>query len=358
MKKSLLIGASAAAMMIATPALAQVELRITGGIEFEAGYANEDTDVAGRVDIDDFDFQNEAFITFTGQGTADNGLTYGARIDLDDIETDATGVAVDEVSIFLSGGWGTVVLGDDDGAADNFETDPPTVGNGQVDGSWFDYTQVGTNIAYGQLNSGDTTKIYYASPSFSGFQVGVSYAPENDSGDTITMENVLIQGGPVGATWENVFEAGAKYSGDFGGFNVTASGTLLAGEATVPGQDDPFAYTLGLRGGTGPFTAGVQWVDNTDSFAIEDQWGINAAGTYTVGAWGFGLGYSYFETEFPGAGTSDQEDQAASIGVSYAIAPGLSTGADLVWFNTDSENGAAGADSDGWVGIWSLSTSF
>lgn len=357
MKKSLLFGASAAAIMIATPALAQVELRISGGIEFETGYASEDTDVAGRADLDDFDAQTEAFITFTGEGVTDNGLTYGARIDLDDIETDATGVAVDEVSIFMSGGWGTVVLGDDDGAADNFETDPPTVGNGQVDGSWFDYTQVGTNIAYGQINSGDTTKVYYASPSFSGFQVGVSYAPENDSGDSLCLDGVNVQGGGCG-NWEDVFEAGAKYSGDFGGFNITASGTLLAGDSTVAGQDDPFAWTLGLRGGTGPFTAGIQYVDNTDSFGNEDQWGVNAAGTYTVGAWGFGLGYSYFETELPAAGSSDQEDQAASLGVSYAIAPGLSTGADLVWFNTDNEGGVAGADSDGWVGIWSVSTSF
>jgi hypothetical protein len=356
MKKSLLLGASAAAMLIATPALAQVELRITGGIEFEAGYADEDTDVAGRQDLSDFDFQTESFITFTGQGTADNGLTYGARIDLDDIETN-NGVGVDEVSIFLTGGWGTVVLGDDDGAVDNFETDPPTVGNGQVDGSWFDYTQVGTNISYGQINTGDTTKIYYASPSFSGFQVGVSYAPENDGGDNLILDGVAVQGGNGGGPWEDVFEGGATYSGEFDAFNFQIGGTILAGSSTVAGQDDPFAYQIGARGGFGGFTLGVQWYDNTDSFNFSDSWGINAAGTYSVGAWGFGIGYSYGETKLDG-NTTTQEDQAAAIGANYAVAPGLSVGADLTWFDTADEGGVTNADSDGWVAVVNTVASF
>jgi hypothetical protein len=162
----------------------------------------------------------------------------------------------------------------------------------------------------------------------------------------------------VGNTWENVFEGGASYGGDFGGFNFQASGTILAGDAKAPGADDPLAYTIGVRGGTGPFTLGVQWVDNTDSFGNDEQWGINAAGTYSVGAWGFGLGYSYFETEPGAAGADTQEDQAASLGVGYSVAPGLSVGADIVWFDTSDEGGVAGADSDGWVGIVSTSATF
>jgi hypothetical protein len=358
MKKSLLLGASAAAMLIATPALAQVELTISGGIEFEAGYANEDRDVG--TDIDDFDFQTEAFITFTGQATADNGLTYGTRIDLDDIRTN-TGVAVDEVSIFFEGGWGTLVLGDDDGAADNFETDPPTVGNGQVDGSSGDYIQTGQAISYGSLNTGDTTKVYYASPSFSGFQVGFSYTPENDSGNSILMENPEIQTNGAGAgavDWEDIFEAGAKYSGDFGGFNVEASGTLGVGdgEGTL---EDYFVWTVGVKGGTGPFEVGIQYFDNGDSLSTgavgstDDQWGVNVAGTYSVGAWGFGLGYSYAETDLNGGGQT--EDQRGAIGVGYSVAPGLSVAADIVYFDQDA---AGGNDNNGWVGITSVSASF
>ena len=230
-----------------------------------------------------------------------------------------------EVSIFLSGGWGHA-------RARRWTTARPTTSR-PIRRRWATARSTARGsttprsapiFAYGQLNSSDTTKVYYASPSFSGFQVGVSYAPENDGGDTITMENTLNPGRP-GRQYLGERLRGRRGStpATSAAFNITASGTLLAGEATTPGQNDPFAYTLGLRGGSGPFTAGVQWVDNTDSFGREDQWGINAAGTYTVGAWGFGLGYSYWETELPAAGSSDQEDQAASIGVSYAIAPGL-----------------------------------
>lgn len=379
MKKSLLFGASAAAMLITAPALAQVELKISGGVEFEAGYVNEDVPAAvSASDNDDFDFQTESEIVFTARGVADNGLAYGARIDLDDIETNK-GVGVDEVSIFLEGGWGTLVFGDDDGAADNFETDPPTVGNGQVDGSWFDYVFVPTAINYGTRNSGDTTKIYYASPSFSGFQVGLSYTPEDDGGDQVTLEennldanNSLRATGlpasqtdarviPATGTFEDLFEAGAKYTGAFSGFSIETSGTIQFGEADQSagiGAEDIFAWQIGVKGGTGPFEVGLQYWDNGNSLGapgpagLDDQYGINVAGTYSVGAWDLGLGYSYAETELNSG--SSFEDQAAAIGFGREIAAGLSVGADVVYFNQD----GPGADWDGWVAITSVSASF
>jgi hypothetical protein len=53
-------------------------------------------------------------ITFTMSGTADNGTTFGAAIDLDE---NAAGVGLNDagVAIFISGDLGTLTLGDTDG---------------------------------------------------------------------------------------------------------------------------------------------------------------------------------------------------------------------------------------------------
>jgi outer membrane protein OmpU len=56
-------------------------------------------------------------ITFTLSGTADNGTTFGAAIDLDE---NASAVGTDDagVTIFIAGDYGTLAMGDTDGALD------------------------------------------------------------------------------------------------------------------------------------------------------------------------------------------------------------------------------------------------
>ncbi len=55
-----------------------------------------------------------AEIRFRAQTTADNGLGYGAYLELD---MDAGGSA-DEINLFFFGDWGRLELGDQDGAED------------------------------------------------------------------------------------------------------------------------------------------------------------------------------------------------------------------------------------------------
>lgn len=66
--------------------------------------------------IDDFK------IDFRWEGETDNGLTFGARIDLDDLDEDEITQNdvgdLDDLSAFLSGAFGTLTLGDTDGALD------------------------------------------------------------------------------------------------------------------------------------------------------------------------------------------------------------------------------------------------
>ena len=75
---------------------------------------------------DTFQFHTDIDVTFTFTGETDNGLTFGGSIDLD--ESDGSGGSVSSLAfgnttqggetIFLSGSFGTVTMGDTDGAFD------------------------------------------------------------------------------------------------------------------------------------------------------------------------------------------------------------------------------------------------
>ena len=73
--------------------------------------------VAGNAFDIETQFVQDIDITFTMSGQTDNGLTFGAAIDIDEV---AGNVGTDDagVAIFISGDFGTLTMGDTDGALD------------------------------------------------------------------------------------------------------------------------------------------------------------------------------------------------------------------------------------------------
>ena len=118
-----------------------------------AAMANGDDDLgvslSGRAEMgvfktssEDFQFFTDIDVTFTMVGETDNGLTFGASVDLDESIGDAndagapgeSGATRDNsddggATIFISGAFGTVTMGDTDGALDWALTDAGNVGN-------------------------------------------------------------------------------------------------------------------------------------------------------------------------------------------------------------------------------------
>ncbi|MCK4866410.1 MAG: porin, partial [Alphaproteobacteria bacterium] len=99
----------------------------TGGDGTWAGIydATDETDnnlslfVVGTDDPQDHDWYfgvDEAELQLNVSGAADNGLNYGFKIEINANTIDET--VVDEVRLQFSGGWGTVQMGDEDGAED------------------------------------------------------------------------------------------------------------------------------------------------------------------------------------------------------------------------------------------------
>jgi outer membrane protein OmpU len=210
--------AIAAAALYAQSAQAQLTVSLGGYTEFFGAYY--DDDVPGRTSRE---FQLETEIVVRADGKADNGLLYGAKVELQNGSTSS--VSTDEASVYLSGTWGRIELGDFDGAADTLAIYAPLVGIEQIDGDAYDFldvtastgaatgTRFGAQPFFGLVkapDSGDATKVMYLTPRFAGVQAGVSYATQlgSDAQNVVSLKSAT-------PGYKDFWEFGANYPGLF-----------------------------------------------------------------------------------------------------------------------------------------------
>ena len=120
-------------------------------------------------------FFSESEIHFKGSTVLDNGLEVGARVEL---EGETAGDQMDEAWVSFAGGFGEIHIGSEDGALANNCIVPP---GGTGNFSAFSPNQWGAN-SYSSNSvcagvDGDSQKILYVTPVFSGFQFALSYTP-------------------------------------------------------------------------------------------------------------------------------------------------------------------------------------
>jgi hypothetical protein len=258
-------------------------------------------------------------IVFNVSGTADNGLNYGYKVEIDVGQGNTNNA--DENRIQLSGSWGTLQLGDEDGAEDimNYGGESLMSGTGGFDGDMGDVLQftAGPTIAG---DSSDATKISYFSPRMSGLQVGASLTP------VLKMEgNAFKKDGK----FENHIGVGVNYNGSFGDVTIKASGVYAMASLTGGGTtNDISAYSLGGIVGFGPFSIGGAWADNGDSgiAGTTESGYYNVAARFESGPFSVSAGYHVYTIEMAGG---DIELKTISVGGDYSVAPGLSVYANL-----------------------------
>ena len=346
-----LIGASSLYAGVALASDLKIDL---GGVaDFQAGIAGDDLDAAQR----SHGFRNDTEINFTVSGVADNGLEYGAEIDL---EADVTGDANNEGTnasrtyLFLKGAWGNVELGSNSGAAGTLKVDASNLAaaTGGIDGDFTYFANSAAQfiatpdlpVAYGAGNLGDEStdndnKITYYSPRFSGFQLGVSYIPDlTDRGQTVTRTD-------VGASVGDIFQAGVNYTADFNEVHVEAALTGEFGDSDNTAVEDLGAWNLGALIGYAGFSVAASYGDWDDSLQVgngdADYWTLGAA--YDFGA--FGASITYLDSEINDVNDFDN----LSIGVDYKLAPGLTPYAEISFYDQDTVGTAF--DNDGTVFI-------
>lgn len=383
MRKILL---ATSAMIVAAGAAQanDLKLEMSGYADFRAGFFDESlaTVAAGPVAADrtSHDFETEVKVVVDAIGKGAGDFEYGARISLwngannkDGFNGGEDGFKTHDAYVYMGSNWGRVILGDHTGASDLFVY-APFVGQGQVDGSFSDFTSNQTLAPFFPAyidNEEVSTKVTYYTPVVSGFQVGASYLPQMyDYGqNAVKYYNPALN--PTGAVgiangaehpYNNIFEVGAQYQGSFQNVNATLSGLVTTGDAEVefgPNYQDFTAWALGAQFGYAGFTVGGSYYDAGDFMALvgqnQDQnvWSVGA--TYEFGKAGVGVSYVDGQGYTPGLGYIDGYT-AVGIGGEYNWMPGLVTAADVVFFDQDAT--IAANNNDGQVFLLSQRVNF
>jgi hypothetical protein len=192
--KKILLGttALAAAGLLATQAQAAEPIKISVGGYYQSYIVFADYDEKGIPDQQNFYVKQEGEIKFAGSTTLDNGLKVGVNVEL---EGYTTGDQIDEHYVWFSGTFGRLEIGAHDAAPYLmfYGGQSAIPGHGLSSPNFFHYTTAGvgtpaknaaiSTLPTTRLNTvGDTNKIIYFTPRFNGFQLGVSYAPDFDTG--------------------------------------------------------------------------------------------------------------------------------------------------------------------------------
>jgi outer membrane protein OmpU len=348
--KSILF-ASTALVAFAGAAAAQ-GVTLTGNAEMGI-FGGDDVDAQFFTDID---------VTFTMAGETDGGLTFGASIDLD--ESDGSnvgessaptvvdpgpdgieGTADDEVvfnvpgssgaspafaadlqggeTIFLSGAFGTLTMGDTDGALDWALTEV-AFNSGSLADDETEHAGYNGNSGLDGTFDGQILRYDYSFGDF-GVALSAEVADERDDDDIDELSDIDD---------DAVIGIGFRYGLDLGGSNVDFGlGYQSTGDLDAVGVSVSGTF-LGASVGISYLAAdNDDGVDTRDDY---DHFGIGAG--YTTGAIALSANYGIYDYD------NGDEDQGVGLSAGYDLGGGA-----IVQFGygySDAEVGGSSADTD------------
>lgn len=283
-------------------------------------------------------FSADAEIFFMGETTLDNGVTVGARVEMEaESEKDDQ---IDNVYAYFKGGFGDLRVGAQDGAAGNMYMLPP--------GSTANFGPYSPNIIGSPLSPGlfdpeaslalqdAVIKIVYYAPVWNGFSFGLSYTPNDDEKTDSGTDHVASTFHPdrsEGSANHNVAVAlHYDYSGDDWGMTLGGA-AYWEGDVEGTSADDAeqAGYNLGANVTLGNLQLGVAGTLLDDgNGAGENIWMVGAGFAYGIDAWTLGGGYAHVETEEAGFSDNSTLDRAGFT-ANYAMAPGIDLDAGIFY---------------------------
>lgn len=354
MRKHLLATAAFSVLALAAPCAhaadeGGVDLGLSGYFAGYVGYLDQQESLGG-MEVRSVDWLQDTEVQFVGESALDNDLTVGAYFAMD---SDRNAGTISDSFLYFQGDWGRVNLGSTDGAAfllqvaapsadENYDGVQPTInpfnGSPLVVSNAADYNASapefssalalhGGYLGYDQSPSGSAEKITYFTPVFSGFQAGLSYAPdvEPDS-DTTAGSGFGFNTDNVADTYGSLYEAAVRYEGKFDEVEVKVGGGYSFIEAEKEGlviTDDLTEWNAGLDLNFRAFGLGAAYKDSNTEWANvdagEETWVVGA--DYTKGPFRFGASYLHQDTDW----TRDYSLEAdrTTGGVVYEYGPGM-----------------------------------
>jgi outer membrane protein OmpU len=231
--------------LVATAGVASADVSLSGYAEMGI-FGGDNTETQFHTDID---------VTFTLSGETDNGLTFGASIDLDE-EGGFGATNGGPEAVFISGAFGTLTMGDTDGA--------------------FDWAMAEVPAGAGSIADNSTAH----------------------------------------AGWNGNAGLDGRYDGQILRYNHSMGGLGFAISAEVDdsGNDDP-VLGIGLTYAMGDLTVGLGYQSNSSDTHVESSiMGISMR--YAMGAMTVGVNYSSIEHDHNGF---HGEMDHIAVGVSYSM---------------------------------------
>lgn len=375
--KKLLLGTTTlvgAAALFAGSAFAAETPKVTVGgfADFQAAYTDEDLDAGTRSHT----FRSDTEITFRVDGITDSGMLYGAGIDLEadtTADVDGQGVNASKTFVYVGGDYGRFEMGSNLMAQQTLKIGAESIAraSGGIDGDWYNFmtapavagtfiatpdlpinygfaAPAGTfpagtaNTVFGSEATENLNNVTYYTPRFAGFQLGVSYAPDNGT------KGQLANRVDAAASADNIFSGGVNYEGQFRAFTLGLSATGEVGESTVAGLEDLQAWQAGGKiGYMGFVVAGSygDWGDSLSATGADDSDFWTVGGAYEFGP--FAASVTYLESNYD-LGATENEFENLSFGVDYKLAPGLTPYAEVSFVDAD---GAGALDNEATVVI-------
>ncbi|MDD3288771.1 MAG: porin [Alphaproteobacteria bacterium] len=327
-----------------------IAVNVGGYVDFRAAQFSESHKAVANQRHSDF--ENTFQVDIEASAKATNGVEYGAKVGLWNGNADdaAAGQTVSEhdAYVWLSGVWGKVVFGDALGASTEMFVGAPTVGEGQIDGTYYhftDTTKLFSTIVPSYMDDDEnSTKITYYTPKVGNenhkVQLGVSFTPNyGDKGEAVVLTK--------GTNYKNVISSALEYTGKFSPVTLTVSAVVNDGTADKGVGStlrDFTTYGGGVQAAYAGFTVGGSYVDaghfNTDKGGAQqkpqDAWTAGVKYEFNKVALAVnildGRGYNNFGTAAAPDDHYVRDIQELGLGATYNWFPGLTTAADAVFF--------------------------
>ena len=290
--RKLLLGTTAlaaAATLSANAALADVSISAAQEWHF-ISFGSKDTALDGN------SFSQDSEIAFKFSNKTDSGLDISYTVEM---ESDAGAGGIDESSFTISGGFGSIMLGQNDGVATAYAIEAEDATAEESAGSMASATiRTDTDIS---LDETDNNKIAYTLPAMGGLKAGISF---EDSG-----------AGSGSKT--DITAVGASFTTEAAGSTVTIGAATVTQEQSGSTPDED-AQNIGVKIASGAAT-----------FYLAQS--INESSDEDITAQGFGASYNLGNGITLAGFTMTAEDDldageeytANSVEATYSIASGL-----------------------------------
>ena len=346
--RKLLLGTTAlaaAATLSANVAVADVS--ISGYYEWK--YQSTSSDITAN---DGTTFGSDSEIKFSFSNKTDSGLTLGMTTEM---LSDGGDTTIDESSLSISGGFGKIVLGQNDGASLDYEVVSTSLPGEEIyAGTGDDNDMKIVNAAMPNLTL-DSNKISYHLPAMGGLTAGVSFTNSGNAGATDTTE------------------FGAKYSMDAGGASVTIGAATATQEAS---SQDVDTQVMGIKVSSGNITAAVSqstyeragtalvaavacsssanFVAAVPATDAADEESVGAAVSFKVND-GMTITLHTAETD---DGVTTESYSNSGIEIAYTIASGLKATINVEDYDYKAGNSANNTDNAGTASKFTINAAF